>query len=142
MNAEKYLEQVKKLDELIDGKIAERDRLIALATDISAKPFDGMPYSDTGTVSRKMENATLDLIMLEKELNKIIDRYIDYKQEVVSNLEKLPAKEYGVLHRYYIRYMTWEKVAEEMGYSTTQVWRIKLSALKMLGDVIECNGKK
>lgn len=142
VNVQKWLEQVRKLDELINAKLAERDRLKALATDISAKPMDGMPYSNTGTVSQKMQNAVVNLIMVEKELDKIIDQYVDYKQEVVKTLEQLPEKEYGVLHRYYIRGMTWEQVAEDMGYSTVQIWRIKKNGLKILQDVIECNAKK
>jgi DNA-directed RNA polymerase specialized sigma subunit len=139
MRAQKWLEQVRKLDQLINAKIAERNRLIAIATDISAKPMDGMPYSNTGLVSQKMENAVINLIALEKELDEAIDRYVDYKREVVRTLEALPDKEYGVLHRHYIRYMTWEQVAEDMDYSAVQVWRIKKEALRKLNDVIECN---
>lgn len=142
MNAERYLNQVRKLDELINAKIAERDQLIALATDISAKPMDGMPHSNTGTVSQRMQNAVVNLIMLEQKLDKMIDQYVDYKKKVVKVLETLPDKEYGVLHRHYIRYMTWEQVAEDMGYSTTQVWRIKKNGLKILQHVIECNAIK
>ena len=140
MNAENYLNEVRKLDELIDAKIAERDRLKALATNISPSPMNGMPHSNTGMVSQKLENAVINLVMVEQALNKIIDNYIHYKQKVVKDLEKLPAKEYGVLHRYYIQYMTWEQVAEDMGYCSTQVWRIKNNGLKILQDVIECNG--
>lgn len=139
MNAEKWLEQVRKLDQLIEAKIAERDRLIALATDITPGPMDGMPHSNTGTVSQRMQNAVINLIMLEQELDRIIDKYADYKQEVVKVLETLPDKEYGVLHRHYIRYMTWEQVAEEMGYSTVQIWRIKKNGLKILENIAKCN---
>lgn len=134
-----WLERVRKLDELITAKLAERDRLNELATDISAKPFDGMPYSNTGTVSQKMQNAVVDLVMLANEIDRVVDQYIDHKQRVVEALETLPEKEYGVLHRHYIRYMTWEQVAEDMGYSTTQIWRIKKNGLKILENVIECN---
>lgn len=136
MNAESYLEQVKKLDELITAKLAEREELFALATDISAKPMDGMPFSNTGTVSQKMQNAVIKLVMLEKELDRIIDQYIDKKQEIVTVLEKLPDKEYGALHRHYIRYMTWEQVAEDMGYSTMQIWRIKTKGLEILQKLL------
>lgn len=132
MNAQQWLEQVRKLDQLIDAKIAERDRLVALATDISAKPIDGMPYTNTGTVSQKMQNAVINLVELEKEINRLIDRYVDYKKRVCDLLEKLAVTEYGVLHRHYIRGMTWEKVAEDMGYSTMQIWRIKKKGLKNL----------
>lgn len=142
MNAEQYLDQVKKLDQLIDAKLAERDRLNEIATNISPKMPDGMPHSNTGVVSKTMENAIISLVMLEDEINKLIDRYVDYKQQVVSALEKLSEKEYGVLHRYYIRYMSWEQVAEDMGYCRQQIWRIKKNALKNLEDVIECYIKK
>ena len=134
-----WLEQVRKLDQLITAKIAERDRLIAMATDISARPNDGMPHSDTGTVSRKVENAVVKLVDLADELNKLIDQYIDAKAIAVQTLEKLPEKEYAVMHRYYIRFMTLEQIAEDLNYCTTQIWRIKKNALIILEDVIECN---
>ena len=142
MDAERWLQQVKKMDQLIDAKLAERDRLNSLATDISAKPFDGMPHSNTGMVSQKMQNAVINLVMLANEIDKLIDQYIDYKQQVINILEQLPEKEYGVLHRHYIRYMTWEEVAEDMGYSVRQVLRIRKNSLKNLENVIVCHIQK
>jgi DNA-directed RNA polymerase specialized sigma subunit len=142
MNAENYLNQVKMLDQLIDAKLAERVRLNEIATNISPKMPDGMPHSNTGMVSKTMENAIINLVMLEQEIDKLIDKYVDYKQEVVSNLEKLSAIEYGILHRYYIRYMTLEQIAEDMGYCRQQIWRLKKKGLQNLEDVIECNTKK
>lgn len=138
MSAQEWLEQVRKLDQMINAKLAERDRLKDMATDISPKPMDGMPFDNTGVVPRKMESAVVKLIDLADELNRLIDEYINHKQKVVKALEQLPAKEYGVLHRHYIRYMTWEQIAEDMGYSTMQVWRIRKKGLKNLQDVIEC----
>lgn len=140
MNVEAWLNQVRKIDQLIDAKLEERDRLKAIATDISAKPLDGMPFSNTGTVSQRMPNAIINLIELAHEIDRLIDSYIDYKSQVVSMLEKLPEKEYGVLHRHYIRYMTWEQIADDMCYSSVQIWRIKKNALKNLQKILQCNG--
>lgn len=139
MDVCEWLNNVKKLDQLIEAKTAERERLIEMATDISAKAPDGMPFSNTGTVNQKMENAVVDLVVLEQELKNVIASYIQCKGEIVSTLEKLPAKEYAVLHRYYIRYMTYEEIAEDMDISTVQVWRIKKKGEEILSDVIECN---
>lgn len=141
MDVREWLNNVKKLDRLIEAKTAERERLIEIATDISAKSPDGMPFSNTGTVNQKMQNAVVDLVVLEQELKNVIASYIQCKGEIISTLEKLPAKEYAVLHSYYIRYMTNEEIAEDMGISTVQVWRIKKKAEKILSDVIECNAK-
>lgn len=134
-----WLNSVKKLDQLIEAKTEERERLIAIATDISAKPINGMPYDNTGTVPQKMANAVCALVDLERETEKLITHYIDTKQKIIAVIEQLPEKEYGVIHRYYIRGMTLEAIAEDMGYSTVQIWRIKKKALKSLSNVIECN---
>lgn len=149
MDAELYLSQVEKLDQLIDGTKAEwkqlkdkRDLLRAIAEDSSSKLPDGMPRSFTGTTTKKVENAVVGMVMLDGEIKKIEDviaRYIEAKNVIVKAIEKLPAKEYGVLHRYYIRYMTYEEIAEDMGISTVQVWRIKKKALENLSNVIVCN---
>ena len=139
MDVVEWLNNVKKLDQLIEAKTAERERLIELATDISAKAPDGMPFSNTGTVNQKMQNAVVDLVVLEQELQNVIASYIQCKSAVVSALEKLPANEYGVLHRFYIRYMTYEEIAEDLGISTVQVWRLKKKGEKTLSNVVVCN---
>lgn len=142
MSAKEWLEQVKKLDQLINAKLAERDRLKDIATDISPKMPDGMPGNHTGSVSQRMQNAVCALVDLEHKLDGLIDKYIDCKQKVVKALEQLPEKEYGVLHRHYIKYMTWEKVAEDMGYSTVHVWRIKNSAIEHLDNILQLDSEK
>lgn len=142
LDAQRYLEQVRKLDELIEAKQAERARLVLLAEDVSARLPDGMPRSNTGIPSRKVENAAIKIVMKEAEIDKAIDRFVDYRSEVLENLEKLPADEYGALHRHYIQYKTWDAIAEEMGFSRTHIWRIHKKGLKILADVIECNIKK
>lgn len=139
MYIEEWLQSVKKLDQLIDAKNAERERLMAIATSVSPRVPDGMPMSNTGTVSKKIEDTVCRLVDLDREINGIIDRYIDCKQAVINKLEKLPANEYGVLHRYYIQHMTYEEIACDMGYSTVHIWRIKQKALEMLKSVVECN---
>ena len=142
MTVQEWLENVKKLDLLIDAKNAERDRLMAMATDISPKMPDGMPFSFSGTVSRKVEDAVIKLISLAEETDRLVDQYIDCKQKVIKELEKLPEREYAVLHKRYILYKTWEQIAEELSYSTVQIWRISKNGLKILEDVIECNKKQ
>ena len=138
MDVVAWLEQIRKLDQLIEAKIAERERVRMLAVN-TVGSMDGMPHAPG--ITDKVGNLTVKLISLGEELDALIDEYIDRKQEVVKVLETLPEREYGVLHRYYIRNMTWEQVAEDIGYCTTQVWRIKTNGLKLLQDAMECNAK-
>lgn len=139
MNVREWLEGVGKLDELINNKLEERRRLNEIATDISGKMPDGMPFNNTGLVNQKMQNAVINIIMLEQELDRLTDKYINEKQKVIAAIEKLPEKEYTILHRYYIQGTKIEKIAEDLDISTVSVWRIKKKALKNLENVIECN---
>ena len=129
------LEKVKKMDELINAKIAERDQLKELATSISSKPIDGMPYSNSGMVSDPVGNSVVKLNIMANQIDKLIDEFVEYKQKIINALENLPEKEYGVLHRHYIRYMSWDSIADDMHYSRQQVWRYWKKGLKILKDV-------
>ena len=138
MNVREWLEGLKKLDELIDAKIAEKERVRALMVN-TVGSLDGMPHAPG--ITDKVGNLTVKLITLEEELNALIDKYVDDKEEIVKAIEQLPEREYGVMHRYYIRRMTLEQAAEDMGYCTMQIWRIKENGLNILQDVMECYAK-
>lgn len=130
-----WLEKVRELNELIDAKCAERDQLWAMATKITPVVSD-MPHG--GGVTDKVGNISAKLADLAREANDLVDRYVDYKQMVIRELEKLPIEQYGTLHRYYVQYMTWEEVAEDMGVCKMTVWRNWKKGLENLADVVEC----
>lgn len=138
MNVQEWLEQVKKLDQLIDAKIAERERLLALATNGTAKPPDGMPHGG-GLPSSKVETITIRLLELADETNQLIDNYVDLKREVCAVLEKLPANEYAVMHRFYIRRMRMYNVANELCYSERRCWQFRKNALKRMESWKDCS---
>lgn len=135
-SARERLESIKKLDELIDSKMAERDRIHALRIN-TVGSIDGVPRSSG--ITDKIGTLTVKLITLEEELDSLIDRYVDEKADIVTEIEGLPEREYGVIHRYYIRRMTLEQVAEDIGYCTSQVWRIKEKGIEILDENKRCN---
>ena len=134
---EMWLEQVQDLQELILAKKAEYEISFELATDTGSKAPDGMPYSNTGTVSRKIENNGVDMALISSEIDIVTEKYTAHKNAVIAAIEQLPLKEYKVLHRFYIRNMTLEEIAEELNYSRSQIWRIKKSGLKNLEKIVK-----
>ena len=125
----RWLRQVRKLDELINAKIAERDQLFAMATNITPN-MDGMPHGSE--VSDKVGNAAVRLADMAEEIDAQVDEFIAKRAEVIKAIEKLPPNQYGALHRYYIQYMSWEEVAEDMGKSFAQVMRYRRKGVKNL----------
>lgn len=86
-------------------------------------------------------NATEDLANKHLEL---LDYYRDKLAELAMEqlaveevMERLPARERKVLRAYYIRGLTWEEVAVDVGYTWRHVHRVHSSALQLLAAMEE-----
>lgn len=129
----KWLEWVRTLDMMINAKLEERSQVMDLATKITAD-VTGMPRGNG--VSDKVGSAAGRLVDLTKEIDDLVDSYVDQKKLVNEILEKLPVTEQAVLRKYYVEGMTIEEVGEDMGYCSVHISRIKKRAMDMLLNVI------
>lgn len=134
MRAVTFLERIQKLDELIDAKILEREDLMERATSL-APNMDGMPHAPG--VSDKVGNAAARLADKAAEINRLTDQLIDYRDEALRLLEKLPPLEYRVLHRFYVKYWTMDTIAQDVGKSERQCHRIKGNGLRRLQAMLD-----
>lgn len=134
--AEKWLMRIRRLDVMIDAKLAEKKRLREMAADVGGKPYDGMPFTNTGQVSDRVQEAVIKIITCEEEIDRLIELYKTQKEEILLMMEILPEREYQIMHLYYIMGETWESVAQQVGRSEVQVWRLKKSALRRLDAAI------
>lgn len=129
MNVHEWLEQIEKIDELISSTESEIQRTFGKATN-KVSSLDGMPRSSG--VSDKVGDNAVKLVALEKKKKSLESQ----KEYIIKILERLPAKEYGVIHRRYVRYMKLEDIAAEMNYSTVHVWRIEQKAFEILKGIL------
>ena len=145
MTAFEYLNQVKVLDTLIMNKTAEAEQLNDLVYKIT-QAFDGMPHA-TG-VSDKIGNTVPDLVDLANETAVLASTFKGIRQDVINHIEMLPDDQYKILHCKFILkrkelgnhrswYHSWEEVAEIVGYSESQVYRIKKKAIKNLQKILD-----
>lgn len=128
MTAERFFEQIRKLDEMIIAKKADWGALLDMGTKITAG-MDGMPHGTE--VADKVGNISAKMADLSKEIGVLEAR----RDMLLKILESLPPDEYGALHRHYIRGMTWEEVAEDMNVSIATAYRYRKSGLDMLEQV-------
>lgn len=84
---------------LINNKELEKQELFTLATK-TTQENDGMPHAPG--VSDKVGNLSAKILMKEQEIDHVIDTYVDLKDEIISQIEKLPADEYEVLYKFYV----------------------------------------
>ena len=123
MTAREYLSQVLYIDQRINCKLGQVARLRENATRATATLSD-MPRSDSPNL-KGMENTICKIVDLEQEINRDIDRLVDLKAEAREALAQLTNPDESlILEMRYLLRSTWEKIAEETGYSVRHVTRL------------------
>lgn len=102
MKAKEYLQQVKKIDKLIENKLIEKEQWFAIATGTTASSEDGDRVQSSGS-QQKMADAVCKMVEIQEQIDKLIDNYIDIKQDVIKTIETLPANQYDIMHKVYIQ---------------------------------------
>ena len=129
MDTKQYLQQISRLDRMINNKLAEISQLRELAMSVSAvkneERVQNTPNFDKiGTAYCKIEE-------MEEKLDKLIDEYVDKKNLIISQIDGIENETYyEILFARYIEKKTFEKIADEMTYSWRQTIRIHGRALQ------------
>ena len=115
MTAKEYLRSIKYLDNAINAKQAELDRLRHDAETIKGISYDGDKILCSPTDSMKIVDK---IIELSNEVNHEIDKLVDLKSEAHSKIEKVCNRKFiSLLTDIYINGYTFEQVAERMNKS-------------------------
>lgn len=129
MDTKQYLQQISRLDKMINNKLAEISQLRELAYSISAINNDERVqttpnFDKIGTSYCKIE-------AMEEKLDKLIDEYVDKKNLIISQIDGIENETYyDILFARYIEKKTFEKIADELTYSWRQIIRLHGRALQ------------
>lgn len=98
-------------------------------------------FASCESSNREVMIETLDKLReAEEQLNRHIDRLVDYREKALKYLEKLNGEEYAVIYRYYIKGENWQKIAAETFMSERRVYLLRSSALNILETFYEQEG--
>jgi DNA-directed RNA polymerase specialized sigma subunit len=129
MTPKEFLQQIRSADRLIDSKLKQLECLRDETTRTSSMISD-MPRSDSPNLQR-MESTIVKLLDLEAEINADIDQLVDMKRVARDAINALSnADQRLVLELRYLCYKTWPWIADELGYSISNVYRLHDNALK------------
>ena len=126
MSKEDYLGMIEKLNLLIANKILEKEELFTITTKIT-QANDGMPHA-SGT-SDKVGNGAVKLLEKEAEINRTIDVFVDLKDEIIRQIQKLPTAEYNILYQSFVQGVALGSIADGMGMSLSQVKRARRNGI-------------
>lgn len=133
--AREFLEQVRKLDKMIDNKMYEKQHWKDSAVVITAS-MGGEKVQTSGS-KEKMADSVCKYIDLEKEIDQCIDMLVDKRKEVIGVIEQLNANEYDLLHKIYVQYMTFEEAADTNNKSYSWVTSVHGAALNHVQNILD-----
>lgn len=128
MTTKQYLNQIDRINRMINNKLAEIYQLKTMVCSISVSANEDKVQSSSD--KDKLGSAVAKIVDLENEINKAIDIYVDKKERIVSQIDSIKdIMEYQVLFSRYIENKTFEQIAEDNDYSVRQILRIHGNAL-------------
>ena len=129
MDTKQYLQQISRLDRMINNKLSEISQLRELAMSVSAVKNE--ERVQTTPNFDKIGTAYCKIAEMEEKLDKLIDEYVDKKNLIISQIDGIENETYyEILFARYIEKKTFEKIADEMTYSFRNVTRLHGRALQ------------
>lgn len=140
MDARNYLNQARVINAKLKAKQDEIEEITSLT-------LQGVSYEEkSGTIapSNKNERIIFRLIELKDELNNQLLDLVEKQVEIMETIDKLDTGvEIAILHKRYLQFKTFRTIADELNYSSRQVYRIHDEAVshiqQILNDVVECH---
>lgn len=131
MKAKEYLQQLQRLDTVINQKIKEVHDLR-----LQAQSGGGLDYSKERVQSSPSGDAPFvkpirRIIDLEAEINAEIDRFVDEKHKIINQIQGLKNSDYiSLLFKRYVEFKKFETIAVEMNFTYQYVLNMHGYALK------------
>jgi len=130
MTAKEYLRQAYRLNELIDSRITELERLRDYSTRLTSCSFEGERVSKSRSTEAPFARIIEKIVDLEKVINRDIDRYVDLKTEMNAAIDRVSNVDERLLLRYrYLNNYSWDDIAQLLNVSGRTVHRIHSTAL-------------
>lgn len=134
MTAKQYLLRAYNLKRRIEAKEMHLEELRTQAEHITADLND-MPRGSES--SSPVERVAVQIADLSWDLEQDWLDLLQYQEETRRLIERLDNDaDVQVMSLRYLSYLTWEKIAEEVHYSGSQVYRIQVRAHRKIEQMI------
>ncbi len=115
MTARERLKSYREIDLKINSLCDELEHWKAVATKMTPSSRQG---GRSNTANDKVGLAVAKIIDLENSINEEIDKLINLREEIVAMIREIPDySQREILWLRYINGLTWEKIAEKLGFS-------------------------
>lgn len=128
MWAKRYLQEIQRLEELLNQRLEELSSLKAM---YGLRGCNLSEKVQTSTKGDALESSVIKYVELQDKVNTMIDEFVDKKNKIISQIQSLTdTRCIKILYMRYIRYMSFESIAVELCYSYDHIRRLHAKALK------------
>lgn len=130
MKAKEYLQQLQKLDIVINQKLQELYELKKMSG-IKCIDYTMEKVQSSQKYCATFETVLIKIIDMENEINAEIDSFIDMKHCIINQIQLLENCIFvKLLYKRYVKYKSFEQIAVEMGYTYDYIRKIHIKALR------------
>lgn len=131
MKAKEYLQQLQRLDTMINQKIKELGDLRLMSQSVGGIDYSKERVQSSHSWDAPFVKPVLRMIELEQEINAEIDRFVDEKHEIINQIQALQnPKHIDILYKHYVEFKRLEIVAVEMNFTYQYIVELHGTALK------------
>lgn len=134
--AKAFLQQLQKLDKLIENKQVEKMQWQALAQQ-TTPVICGDKIQASRTTSSKMEDAIIKCCEIDDEISERIEEFILVKKDVISVIEQLNAAEYDLIHKMYVQHYSLFEIATMNNKTYSWATTVHGRALKDIQKILD-----
>ena len=129
MDTKQYLSQIERLDKMIQNKLSEIYQLKTMACSVTVS--NEKERVQTSSDNDRLGSTVAKIVDLEKETDMLVDRFIDKRSHIISQIDGLDNIDYyHVLSMRYVARDTFETIAKKTNWSIRKVFSIHGDALK------------
>lgn len=145
----RFLEQLEKLDLMLENKMIEREQWKAIAEGVTAggtsvivldkkgrKELHNMEKVQASSNPQKMADAIHKMIEIDAEIDLCIEKLIEVKKDVINVIEQLPAAEYDIIHKIYVQHIPLYEVSTMSDRSYSSITTLHGRALKNVQRIL------
>lgn len=129
MTTKDYLNQINRLDKMIQNKLSEIYRLKTMSCSITVSTE--REAVQTSTNKDKLGSAISKIVDLENETNVLVGNFIEKRNNIISQIDDMDNVEYyQVLSLRYVNQNTFEEIAENTNWSIRKIFSLHGRALQ------------
>lgn len=137
MKAKEYLQQLQRLDTVINQKIKEVDDLRLKSRSVGSIDYSKERVQTSPSGDAPFVKPICKIIDLEAEINAEIDKFVDEKHKIINQIQGLKNSDYiSLLFKRYVEFKSLERICVEMNFSYDYIKHLHGYALKEFEDKI------